>query len=48
MTCAEFVEKVSAFALSALDDIERQACVRTWRGRDNTVAAGRRWPKRRR
>lgn len=28
MTCAEFVEKASAFALSALDDIERQACVR--------------------
>ncbi len=28
MTCEEFVEKASAFALSALDDIERQACAR--------------------
>jgi hypothetical protein len=28
ITCEEFIERVSAFALSALDDIERQACTR--------------------
>ena len=28
MTCEEFVERASALALSALDDIERQACTR--------------------
>ena len=28
MTCEEFVERASALALSALDDIERQACAR--------------------
>jgi hypothetical protein len=28
MSCEEFVERASAMALSALDDIERQACTR--------------------
>jgi hypothetical protein len=34
MTCEEFVERASALALSALDDIERQACARhlAWPG----------------
>jgi hypothetical protein len=35
MSCEEFIERASAFALSALDDIERQACTRhlAWHGR---------------